>query len=409
MKDALDTNIRGREEDNDEAGNKKEGSRAAVEMGQAAWPVCDDGTGHNRAEGKRMDARKLKQIFASARASQQRGDENNNTSQPPHRDASIRESKAVSSADVHAWLEAVRQRTDKRGRPLVKKKQLEVVEIVAQRICKELEAIQDPSLDPGEPLIWCVHGLPGTGKSFVLKLIRELFDTVMGWNMGLEYQMAALQAVMAEQLGGDTIHHACGIDPFMKQDGDPAKWQQKQQDVAKRVLQWRWLIIDEISMVSAKLLAEIDMKLRDVIRSIGTLKNQADGIDRAFGGVNLLLAGDFWQLDPPSGGCLASIPVEFMKKARKYDAAATVAHGQSVFWHQGPGCVQGVTELDECIRCKDEWLREVQDEMRHGQLSHDNHNFLHGRPTTVPGSWVNGRPLCGNRECEKLAQCGSGS
>ena len=215
----------------------------------------------------------------------------------------------------------------------------------------------------------------------------------MGWNMGLEYQMAALQAVTAELLGGDTIHHACGIDPFMKQDGDPAKRQQKQQDVAKRLLQWRWLIIDEISMVSAKLLAEIDMKLRDVIRSIGTLKNQADGIDRAFGGVNLLLAGDFWQLDPPSGGFLASIPVDFMKKARKYEVGPTVAHGQSVFWHQGPGCVQGVTELDESIRCEDEWLREVQDELRNGRLSNDNHNFLHGRPTTVPGSWVNGRPL----------------
>ena len=32
--------------------------------------------------------------------------------------------------------------------------------------------------------------------------------------MGLEYQMAALQAVMADQLGGDTIHHATGINPF---------------------------------------------------------------------------------------------------------------------------------------------------------------------------------------------------
>ena len=41
LKDALDTNIRGREEDDDEADNKKEGSRAAVEMGKAAWPVCD--------------------------------------------------------------------------------------------------------------------------------------------------------------------------------------------------------------------------------------------------------------------------------------------------------------------------------------------------------------------------------
>ena len=32
--------------------------------------------------------------------------------------------------------------------------------------------------------------------------------------MGLDYQMAALQAVMAPLLGGDTIHHACGINPF---------------------------------------------------------------------------------------------------------------------------------------------------------------------------------------------------
>ena len=40
-------------------------------------------------------------------------------------------------------------------------------------------------------------------------------------------------------------------------------------DVAKKVLQWKWLFIDEISMVSAKLLADMDMKLRSVIRDIG--------------------------------------------------------------------------------------------------------------------------------------------
>ena len=36
---------------------------------------------------------------------------------------------------------------------------------------------------------------------------------------------------------------------------------QKHMEVAKRVLQWRWLIIDEISMVSARLLATMDMEL----------------------------------------------------------------------------------------------------------------------------------------------------
>ena len=119
--------------------------------------------------------------------------------------------------------------------------------------------------------------------------------------MGLEYQMAALQAVMAEQLGGDTLHHACGINKFASLNDGSNKESQKQTKVAERVLQWRWLIIDEVSMISPQLLAELDMKLRDVVRRLCPTKHDALGHDRAFGGINILFAGDFWQLDPPSG------------------------------------------------------------------------------------------------------------
>ena len=50
--------------------------------------------------------------------------------------------------------------------------------------------------------------------------------------------------------------------------------------------------------------------------------------------------------------------------------------------------MQGVTELVRCERTADAWLTEVQQQLRYGQLSNDNHAFLHGRPTSVPGSWV---------------------
>ena len=181
-----------------------------------------------------------------------------------------------------------------------------------------------------DPLIWCLHGGPGTGKSYVLLLITELFRDVLGWSQGIDYQKVALQAVMAEQIDGDTIHHALGINPFGQRCTDALETQ-RQGDVAKRVLQWRWLIVDEISMVSAQLLAEMDMKLRDVVRKNGTMKTQTSGIDRAFGGINLLFAGDFWQLEPPSGGFLGAIPVKYMRRARQYAAAATVSHGQNIF------------------------------------------------------------------------------
>ena len=114
----------------------------------------------------------------------------------------------------------------------------------------------------------------------------------MHWNMGVEYQVVALQAVMADLLGGDTIHHACGI-PIFKRGNLTERNVQKQLDVAKRALQWRWLIIDEISMVSAKLLAEIDVKMRSASRQFGTQKLDSSMTDRPFGGLNVLFSGDF--------------------------------------------------------------------------------------------------------------------
>ena len=66
-------------------------------------------------------------------------------------------------------------------------------------------------------------------------------------------------------------------------------------------------------MVGAKLLAELDMKLRAVISDKGSMKKSAEGFDRAFGGINVVFVGDFWQLDPPSGGSLGSIPGEYLR------------------------------------------------------------------------------------------------
>ena len=117
-------------------------------------------------------------------------------------------------------------------------------------------------------------------------------------------------------------------------------------------------------MVSCKLLAHIDLKLRSVMRDIGTAKNDGRGKTRPFGGLNVVCSGDFWQLDPPDGGYLGDIPFEFIAGARRYRPSPTVSHGQALFWGGREGGMQGITELDECERCKDLWLREVQEQFR---------------------------------------------
>ena len=112
--------------------------------------------------------------------------------------------------------------------------------------------------------------------------------------------------------------------------------------------------------------------------------------------------GDFWQLDPPRGGFLANIPVEFIRRARKYDPRPDAAHGEQIFWGSEEHAVQGITELTECMRTDDKWLHELQPEMRDVLLYANNWNFLHGRPTPVPGSWCNGHKVCGNAVCTSL-------
>ena len=99
-------------------------------------------------------------------------------------------------------------------RLILNESQYKVVELIATRVCTEIETFnsQDFTLLENEPLRWVMHGGPGTGKTHVIKIIKdELFQEILGWNIGVEFQVVALQAVMADLLGGDTIHHALNI------------------------------------------------------------------------------------------------------------------------------------------------------------------------------------------------------
>ena len=158
----------------------------------------------------------------------------------------------------------------------------------------------------------------------------------------------------------------------------------------------RWLIIDEISMVNARLLADIDHQLRNYYRHNSELAFTQKKVLRPFAGVNILFSGDFWQLPPPEGGFLGDIPFEYIQNSRQYAPSPSIAHGQSLVWSGPDTGVQGVTELSFCERTDDVWLQSVQAEFRYGKLTKDTHCFLHGKPTLVPGSTLKGHAKCKN-------------
>ena len=68
-------------------------------------------------------------------------------------------------------------------------------------------------------------------------------------------------------VSGDTIHHAFDLPVFGKNGSTPSGDKSEIQTM-KASLQLRWFIIDETSMVSARLLADIDTTLRSFARAV---------------------------------------------------------------------------------------------------------------------------------------------
>jgi len=121
-------------------------------------------------------------------------------------------------------------------------------------------------------------GPGGVGKSYVISVIKEECQSCM---------VTAMTGAAAILINGRTLHSSLGIGLAK----EPADMLLKKVSRNKRV--WndlKFLIIDEISMLSAELLDKLEYVARHIKRS-----------NDPFGGIKLLLSGDFLQL-PTIGG-----------------------------------------------------------------------------------------------------------
>jgi len=147
-----------------------------------------------------------------------------------------------------------------------------------------------------------VTGGAGVGKSTVLLRIIESLRGKLGDADGSKVAVAAATGRAAIVVGGHTLHHLAGIgvpryvSDFWKMSSRKEFWEGL--DV---------LVIDEISMFSGEFLDNMDRHLRRIRKS-----------DEPFGGLQLVLSGDPYQLVPiePSFGDIRGLDAKALAEER---------------------------------------------------------------------------------------------
>lgn len=133
-----------------------------------------------------------------------------------------------------------------------------------------------------------ITGYAGTGKSYILNKLKKRFKIDVTSTTGLA----------AVNVQGQTIHSWAGVGICNKPVEEVVEKILKRASLKKQILNCKILAIDEISMLDAKTFDYIDTVLR-------TLKDPA----KPFGGIQVLLFGDFFQLPPvqkENGFCFES-------------------------------------------------------------------------------------------------------
>ena len=139
------------------------------------------------------------------------------------------------------------------------------------------------------PLLLNVDGVAGSGKTFtLLKACARLQELAIAAALPNPVLRAAPTGIAAFNFTGKTIHSLLRL-PVKGKTADLSTG--TLQALQARFSACRFLIIDEKSMIDLKMLSLIDTRLRAICPQN----------DQPFGGISILLCGDFYQL-PPVGG-----------------------------------------------------------------------------------------------------------
>jgi ATP-dependent DNA helicase PIF1 len=178
-------------------------------------------------------------------------------------------------------------------------------------------------------------GAAGTGKSFVLQCLRQILT-----ERGLidKTYFTGTTGIAAINVGGCTLHSFAGIGIGNGTAEHLVAKVKSSRQAKSRWMNTKILIVDEISMLEA-----------DLFDKLALIGSRVRGVDKPFGGIQLVLCGDFFQLPP----------VKRVKGDVQYAFDAQ-------YWNQA---VDFNVVLGQVYRQKDETFLQILNELRQGLVT----------------------------------------
>ncbi|KAB2111480.1 hypothetical protein AG0111_0g1919 [Alternaria gaisen] len=239
-------------------------------------------------------------------------------------------------------------------------KQKQAYDTVVNHCEQWLEHRSDSSAAAPNQLLLHIDGPGGSGKTHVVRLISAKLKQLaqsFGYNDEV-LRRAAPTGVAAFNISGRTLHSLFRL-PVKTKVYDPLS-RENLKHLQNHLVNVGYLIIDEKSMVGLRILHFLNRRLREAF----------PGRDQEFGGMNIIIMGDFYQL-PPVG----EHPMYFSKKTHDPD----VAQAQRLYCRFDKTITLNVVKRQTGIDAIAEAFRQCLDHLRHDRVDVKDWKLLSSR------------------------------
>lgn len=179
-------------------------------------------------------------------------------------------------------------------------------------------------------------GSAGAGKSYLLRQIIQDLHVKYSKSPGA-VAITASTGIAACNIGGITLHSFSGVGVGTGTPDQLVRTVRRNRPTVTRWKKTAVLVIDEVSMIDPKLFEKLDHVARVIRQS-----------NRPFGGIQVVMSGDFFQLPPVS------------------------PNGQTSFVFESPvwsSMIQQKFNLTEVFRQRDQTFVNMLNDMRYGKLA----------------------------------------